>query len=198
MEQGFRWSPRAGWPAGRGRQRGLTLVETTVAVGVAAVLMGVAAPSLQATLHRQAIAAEARQFRDGVHRARAEALRRGGVVVLCALDPASDAGRKPLCAATGKDWSGGWLLFLDRDGSGDQGEEDTVLAVHQQLPTVGTVTATLRSISFHPLGFSTSAASHFRFVPPGHPPDARGVSGSLLVCVNKPGRVRLLAADDCA
>ncbi|MCO5975942.1 GspH/FimT family pseudopilin [Ideonella oryzae] len=176
----------------------MTLIETTLVVGIAAVLMGLAAPSMQATLHRQAILAEAKLLREGIHQARSEAVRRGEMVVLCALDPEPQSEGPLRCASSGKDWSHGWQVFLDRDGSGDQDEGDTVLMVHQQRSVVGTVTATLRSISFHPLGFSTSAASHFRYVPPGQPADARGVPGSLLVCVNKPGRVRLIETDDCA
>lgn len=190
---------RRGVAGGRRQaQRGVTLLESTVVAGVAAVLMGVVVPSMQAALHRQAIVAEATQFREGVHRARSEAMRRGEVVVLCALDARADETGRPRCTPSGKDWSQGWLVFLDRNGSGDCDDDDPVLIVHQHRAPAGSVTATLRSISFHPLGFSTNAASHFRYVPPGEPPDSRGVPGSLLVCVNKPGRVRLTEADDCA
>jgi Tfp pilus assembly major pilin PilA len=43
----------------------VTLLESTVVAGIAAVLMGVVVPSMQAALHRQAIVAEATQFREG-------------------------------------------------------------------------------------------------------------------------------------
>ena len=118
-------------PGRRWSQRGVTLLEATVVVGIAAVLMGVAVPSMQAMLHRQAVVAEATQLREGIHRARSEAVRRGEVVVLCALAPSSDDDGLPHCMPSGKDWSAGWLAYLDRNGNGDRDGDDPVLLVHQ-------------------------------------------------------------------
>lgn len=183
---------------GAGRQRGVTLLETTVVTGIAAVLMGVVVPSMRASLHRQAIVAEATALREAVHRARSEAMRHGETSTLCALAPDAGAEPGPHCQPGGHDWSVGWMVYLDRGGSDDRDEDDPVLYIHRVHSAAGSVTGTLRAIRFHPLGFSTNAASHFRYVPPGHPPDTRDVPGSLLVCVNKPGRARVTEAQDCA
>jgi Tfp pilus assembly protein FimT len=151
----------------------VTLLESTVVAGIAAVLMGVVVPSMQATLHRQAIVAEATQFREGCT---GPGPRRCAAARwwCCARWTPGRMRRDGRVAPSGKDWSQGWLVFLDRNGSGDCDDDDPVLIVHQHRAPAGSVTATLRSISFHPLGFSTNAASHFRYVPPGEPPDSRG------------------------
>lgn len=188
------------WAIGRGRWggRGVTLVETLATVSLAAVIMGIAVPSMATLQHRQAVAAETAAFRQGVHRARSEALRRGETVTLCALAPDAAQAGDYRCLRGGRDWSAGWLVFVDRGDTGILDAEDPVLMVHQQRAAAGSVVATVSALSFHALGFSSNAASHFRFVPPGAAPDSRGVPGSLLVCVSKPGRVRQTEADDCA
>lgn len=188
------------WRIERGRRGalGVTLIESMVTAGLAAVIMGVAVPSMVAMQHRQAVAAETASFRQGVHRARSEALRRGETVTLCALAPESVPTGEPQCLENGRDWSTGWLVFIDRGNTGIREADDPVLMVHQQRAAAGSVAATVKALSFHAQGFSSNAASHFRFVPPGAAPDSRGVPGSLLVCVNKPGRVRQTEADDCA
>lgn len=110
--------PRAGRPpsvtAGRAVARGFSLVELVVALAVAAILMGVAAPSFgelamdlrQSGLHN-ALAGDLRL-------ARLEAIKRGGQVSVCARGGATSCG---------DDWSGGWHVFAESVG-GTTGDID--------------------------------------------------------------------------
>jgi type IV fimbrial biogenesis protein FimT len=163
---------------------------------VASVLAVAGMPSLGRLLTRQAVLSEVDDFQGAVQRMRSEAIRRGLQVTLCARDPA--AGERSLsCRPSGQDWSAGWVLFVDRGKRGSIDADDEVLQVHQPSRRAGSVQATLRYLSFQPIGISSSAASHFLFVPAGGAPGDERSEGSRMVCVNKPGRVRVLEHAPC-
>ena len=190
-----------GWAAkrtaARGQHRGYTVVETMVATSVLAVLTAAGVPSYSSIVGRQAVLAEVAEFQEAVSRARLEAVRRGETVTLCARAPDSPL-EGPHCAAAGRDWTSGWMIFVDRSERGEMDPGDLILQVHQASAKVGAINATLRTISFQPLGISTSAASRFQFRPQGADPGDANPSNSRLVCVSKPGRTRVLSAASCA
>ncbi|MFZ2990794.1 GspH/FimT family pseudopilin [Ideonella sp.] len=178
-------------------QAGFTLVESLVSLSVAAILAALGAPSLSDLASRQAVKAEADEFRQVLRRTRTEAVRRATQVTVCALDPSSTADA-PACVPTGQNWSAGWVLFVDRGDRGEIEEGDQVLAVHQASERIGSISGTLRYVTFQSLGISSSAASNFKFRPEGADPLESNPDGSLLVCVNKPGRTRVLKASACS
>lgn len=189
-------SPRLPVPPRR-RQWGATLVEVLTSVGVLAAISGIGVPAFRDQVDEEAVRYAAVDFEQGVRRARSEALRRNTQVTLCAMDPASQSGHVR-CQAHGKDWSAGWVVFIDGGVRGQLDADDVLLRVQRASFAQPVVTGTLRYMSFQGLGFSTSAASNFRFQPRGSDPGARGLPHSLLVCVNKPGRTRVVQGDDCA
>jgi type IV fimbrial biogenesis protein FimT len=126
--------------------------------------------------------------------ARSEATKRGEQVTVCARDPKAAQG-EVACAPAGLDWSAGWIVFVDHGVRGRIDDGDVLIQVHQPTSRTTQVTATLRYITLQPTGISLSAASHFDFLPNGQV-DAYG---ARRVCINKPGRLRELAAVvDCA
>jgi type IV fimbrial biogenesis protein FimT len=187
---------RGGLCAARHDEQGYTLIEVLVAVAVAGVLSATGLPSLRGLMLQRAVQGQAQEFRNAVQLARREAMTRGEVVSLCARHPAdTDQGLR--CAVSGKDWSNGWLIFVDRQGHGDMGAGDLLLRVHQPSGGYGPVVATLRSLSFQHTGISLNSASHFRFLPPGASHLDVDQPGALLICVNKPGRARLAEGGVC-
>lgn len=108
------------------RQRGATLTEILVGLGVAAGAAGLAAPPLQDYLHASALAAASNELLADLHLARSEALKRNRRVALCK----SADGLQ--CAGQGG-WQQGWIVFQDEnnDGALDDGEEK--IAVHAAL-----------------------------------------------------------------
>lgn len=177
--------------------RGYTLIELLITLLVLSILAGAAWPSWQRQLSRRAVESQVAEFRSAIQQARREALQRGEVVSLCARDPALGA-TPARCMRSGRDWSGGWLMFVDRDSRGDMSANDLLIKVHQAGPQDGPVLGTVRSLSFEASGISLTSASHVRFLPLGSARVDAAIDGSQMVCINKPGRARVTAEAECA
>ncbi len=95
----------------RMRLRGFTLVELLVTVSVAAILLALAAPSMADLLRNNRLAAANNTLVGSLNVARAEALRRGRVITLCASTD------QRTCSAS-NDWATGWVVFEDTVSSG--------------------------------------------------------------------------------
>ena len=180
-----------------GRQRGVTLVETLVTLAIAGTVTAVGLPNLNGLHDRTVIESQVGSFQSALRRSRAEAVRLGELVTICALDADTQADEKPSCRATGKNWSGGWLLFVDRGDRGEVDEDDEILLVEAAPAHAGSIAGTQRYISYRPTGELLSIAAHFRFLPPGEAAVDKALPGSALVCINKPGKPRLSKSPQC-
>ncbi|TWO69168.1 prepilin-type N-terminal cleavage/methylation domain-containing protein [Caenimonas sedimenti] len=94
----------------RPRDRGLSLVELLVTLAIAALMMGMAAPSMAAIMNSSKLASTSNTFLAGLRLARSEAIRRGGRVAMC---KSSDGVH---CADAGG-WEQGWIIFHDPNGN---------------------------------------------------------------------------------
>jgi type IV fimbrial biogenesis protein FimT len=183
--------------ARRRPSRGFTLIELLVALAIVAMLLGVAAPDFSRTLSERALAAQVHEFMAALRFARAEAMKRGQVVGVCASDPAAPATR----CRTGfgsADWRSGWIVFATGadPGAVPPDAEAQILRIQRPLDRTGGVAGTRRVMKFTAAGFSTDAAGRFLFEPPaGARPDG---AQALLVCVSKQGKARLAPAGVCS
>jgi type IV fimbrial biogenesis protein FimT len=182
----------------RGRQRGVTLVESMVALAIAGVLTTVALPNLTGLRAKAAVETQVGSFNSALRRARSEAITRGQTVTVCALDADSLGDDKPACMASGNDWTGGWLVFVDAGERGDVDEDDDILRVEAAPAGVGPMVGTQRYVTYRWSGELLGIAAHFRFLPPGEPAVDVPVEGSALVCVNKPGKPRVAKEARCS
>lgn len=101
------------------RRAGHTLLEMLCTLAIAALLLGMAVPTLQALLRGQRLATTVSDFFGALTLARSEALRRGVPVVLL---------------AAGAGWDSGWMVLVDRNGNlqADAGED--IVASHGPPP----------------------------------------------------------------
>ena len=106
-------------------QSGVTLYELVMTLALIAVLLGVGIPSFGEMAARARLRAEINALFHAMHVARKESIMRRSVVSIC---PSFDG----LTCRPGKDWSGGWIMFNNRDRDEpprlDRGEP--VLQVH--------------------------------------------------------------------
>jgi type IV fimbrial biogenesis protein FimT len=170
--------------------RGFTLVEFMIVLAVAAVLLGTAAPDFSRLLSERAAATQAGQFMAALRFARAEAMKRGQAVGVCASDPAAP-GTRCLTGFAGADWRFGWIVFAGADGAVPPAAAAQILRVQQPLARSDGVAGTRRVMEFTAAGFSTDAAGHFLFA-------AAGGAKPVMVCVSKQGKPRVAPAGVCS
>jgi type IV fimbrial biogenesis protein FimT len=172
---------------------GFTLIELAIVLAIVAILCRVASPGLSRTVATRALAAQSSEFMSALRFARAEALKRGTLVTLCASAPGSPV---PACLGPrATDWRGGWIVFADLERRGVIDEHDPVLRLQQPLSHTGGVAGTRGSISFTAAGFATDASSHYLFSPPAEA--ALDSPPPVMVCVSKQGRPRLAGTGAC-
>lgn len=177
-------------------QRGHTLLEWLTSIVVLGLLVQLGLPSLRAWVDGRAVQVQAESLRSALRLARGVALNRQIQVSLCARRAGPDAG-PDLCSPSGRDWSSGWIAFVDAGQRGVLDDGDRIL--HVALPSRQTarVISTVRYVTFQSNGVSLNAASRFTVMPVQAAPGALSDAHDLLVCVNKPGRARILDADAC-
>ncbi|HEX7029969.1 MAG TPA: GspH/FimT family pseudopilin [Gammaproteobacteria bacterium] len=105
------------------KDSGFTLIELLVTISVAAILIGVGAPSLNELVRNNRRAAAANALITTVQQARSTAASRGITTVLC-----HSANGSSCSGASDPDWSSGWLLFVDADADGIKGPDEDVLS----------------------------------------------------------------------
>ena len=139
-------------PAGR-CDRGFTMVELMVTLVVLAVLFAIASPSLATFISNSRMRATQGEMLGALTLARSEATKRGALVVVQAVAPAS-----------GVEFSGGWRVFVDLNGNGvlDEAAPDNepVIRTYPALAgkqSLGTGTTGISSAAFNARGFLSTA-----------------------------------------
>lgn len=101
---------------------GATLLELLVVLAIAAILLGIAAPSLGDALRAYRLRLAAAELFGAVELARGQAIALGRKVTLA---PTADT----------LDWALGWTVFIDVDGDRRPGADDQILMRHPPVAT---------------------------------------------------------------
>ncbi len=168
---------RSAVPQRRRTASGVTLVELAVTIAVAAILVALAAPALQATLRKNRLDSTTSEFVSALTRARSEAVRLG----------------QPVCvqstSATAGDWTPGWTLVA---AAGCPNPAAAVIQQGSALPAPLTQWGSVAALGFDATGrlIGTGGAVNFIFCADGaDPTQAAGVTVALS------GRVRVADND---
>ena len=107
--------------SGAARSGGFSLLELLVTLAVAAVLLGLALPSFRSLMGDSETSATVNELVTGLQTARSEAIKRAGLVALCAsAAPLTDG-----ASCDGAGYADGWIVYVDRDGDGARDPDAT-------------------------------------------------------------------------
>ena len=146
-----------------GPASGFTLVELSITLVVAAVLLALGLPAFQELQERSQVQATLHLLTSQLALARMAAVTRNSPVVVC---PSAGTGTNECLGGT--DWSTGWLTFIDPDGNRHPDRYEDVLRDDPALRGRHGITIQ-----------STSGRSHLRYHPDGSSP---GTNLTLRLC----------------
>jgi type IV fimbrial biogenesis protein FimT len=96
--------------------RGFTIIELLIGMGILAILVAVAAPNFSRIIQRNSVQKVVDELYSSLVIARSESIARSRPITVCALaDPNS---LTPTCSTTSSDWNNGWFVFTDTDSDG--------------------------------------------------------------------------------
>ena len=132
---------------------GFTLIELIVTIAIFAILVAIATPSFQDTIRNNQLAAASNGLVTSLTFARSEASKQRLTVSVCAASSGA-------CTAS-KDWSTGWIVFLDSPagpiGSFSTSDGDVLLQTSPPSESSVTVTGDGNSVTFQPVTGNTPA-----------------------------------------
>lgn len=129
--------------------RGFTLLELMLALGILALTMMFAVPSFVTVIANNRISTGANDFLSALQLAKAESAARINPVTICKKNTAGTA-----CITAG-DWQQGWIVFSDANGNASVDAGEAVVLNHEALDSRITFNGTAgvtNSITYNPSG----------------------------------------------
>ena len=144
------FSHRPATACGRRRIAGLTLLEVLTVITIVSILMALGVPSYQYVTSSNRISGEVNSLLGDLQYARAEAIKEGQTVSVCASTNLTT------CSGT-TTWQNGWIVFSDVNGSGAvDSPNDQVLRVQRAFSLGDTFNANngMKFVTFNREGFA--------------------------------------------
>lgn len=152
-------------------QSGMTLLELLVVLAVSAILLTIGIPSFASLIHSSHVTSATNELVGSLHLARAEAIKRGGRIVIC---PSATG-----VVCSGGDWHQGWVMFHDQNNDAALDASEIVVLRRRAMPAGYRLTGNLpvsRYVSYTPTGSAKSTSGAWQF-------------GTLTVCRESRERV---------
>jgi type IV fimbrial biogenesis protein FimT len=133
-------------------QRGVTMIELIVVISIVGILMAIAVPSYKYFTTSNRISAEVNGLLGDMQYARAEAIKEGQSVSVCATSNGTS------CSG-GETWTTGWIVFSDANGNQTIDGNDFVLHLQQPVKsgdTFSVSTTAINGVTFNRDGFAVN------------------------------------------
>lgn len=183
----------------RTNSKGFTLVELMVTIGIAAILAGLAAPSIRDFLMRQRMTGIANDFNASVLRARNQASSRNVCTTMCMSS--NPGGTSPTCESSGSDWQQGWIAFFNADCNGSISgpkQASDIFLIHESVGNdyLLQTQSSKRKITFNALGNnSVNGTSEFDIIYKDTSTNETKKYG-LNICLDALGRTRIIPGEN--
>jgi type IV fimbrial biogenesis protein FimT len=102
------------------RQDGFTLIELMFAIGLSAMLVGMAAPAMNHLISNSRQTAAINDLVSAIHKARSAAIMTNTRITMCTSDDGDN------CATSS--WHEGWIVFSDRNSDQSLDDDETIIA----------------------------------------------------------------------
>lgn len=161
-----------------GRQRGFTLIEAVICLGVASILLGVAVPIVTDALASSRASAARATLLASLTTAIGHAATTGTEVVLCPSNGTA--------CLDSFDWSGGWIAFADIDGNRRRAPAETLVKATGPLHESVRLRTTTgrRRLVVQPNGGNAGSNVTFTLC------DRRGTDAAVTLVLANTGRLR--------
>jgi type IV fimbrial biogenesis protein FimT len=160
-------------------QTGLTLIELVIAVMIATILLGIAAPALSGSLEATRASAARAALLESLLQAGSRAALTGTRAVLCPSIDGENCSDEP-------DWSSGWLVFMDANASRELEGGERVLRLQPALAGRVRLRSTVGRARIVFQGNGGNAGSNVTFTLC----DGRGPARALALVMANNGRLR--------
>lgn len=176
---------RACRPSAR-TQRGFTLLDLLIALTILGIVFGIALPALDNAVARVRAGAVRSALTVTLFDAQRHATVLGREIVVCPAEAGQCVG--------GRDWSRGWIAFVDSDGDRLRGPGDTLIRREQALASGQRLLGSVGRprVVYQPNGGNAGANLSFTLC------DRRGVDAAQALILSNGARLRHARADPAA
>lgn len=172
------------------REKGFTLIELMITLVVLGILLLVAVPNFGSFVAQSRVDSVKNKLVSSIALARSEAIKRGSAVAVCRkrADPAQDCDGTD--TAGSKNWSNGWLVFLDEDNNQTPAAAE-IIKVYGEIDAASTIQYSRGDvIIFDSLGLLNTASAGDELFAIGDTGDANTGAG---ISLRPTGRIRMCA-----
>lgn len=161
------------------RQNGFTIIELIICITIIAILLTIALPSFSNLLIENKVSSQVQKLTQTLQLSRTRAITNNIRVTICPID------KSTTCS---KDWSTGYMSFIDINGDRQYNENDTIIFQHTENNKKITLNwrafGHKRSLQWLATGITNHQNGSFEFCYEGSPKKSRALF------ITKAGRIR--------
>lgn len=146
---------------------GFTLIELIVTLTIAGILIGFAGPSMRSFVFSQRLSSQTNELVADFNFARSEAIKRANNVAVCTSSNGTS------CSGN---WQNGWITFVDADNSRTWTSGDSIVRIHESMPTGVAVNSSASIVVFDASGLLANGTG----------------AGDYILCSSQTGKSRTI------